>query len=512
MPSLYDDSITNFFRRVNSKETPRRTRKRKRAQDDVDENHSSDNKEPKVQQKLVFSNNRQAKGSTGLSRQRTSKAPSLKRGESSNSKSIGPYTATPSPVDALSRVSSKETSFARHKNPLPTPLTAKRPVATQMTRSFLVPDKDQPMLTPRPTSPASSAESSHSKPRRMTDLPTPVTMPRRAIYPKPSPPRRGPSPTPSWELSPPKPSQVSSIHPLSSDYEESVAVEEGQQDEFYNCVDWESPLPSQNIIPSSQSQADGCFDSTSLLADDPEPSTSPHSPVFLTPRLPDKILPRLSRITNEEDQGQTLNMQGKQPSSVPHLPVGDPLETSLIEIHDGEEYVLSSQSQLVLPFHVSPRKDRRKLSSSSSSIAEDTAHSDEIVPSSQSQFEKELDETSSSQTPLASGHTFSSSSEEFSTSTQILVEETPEEYYDLPLKDQELSSATEEESGDEDDNMFPFVQSSSALKTSHESVPSSSQESMSYPSSLPDAIKEFREMFGVGDGSYPDDFPMSLRD
>ncbi|KAK0230584.1 hypothetical protein IW262DRAFT_1453508 [Armillaria fumosa] len=28
---------------------------------------------------------------------------------------------------------------------------------------------------------------------------------------------------------------------------------------------------------------------------------------------------------------------------------------------------------------------------------------------------------------------------------------------------------------------------------------------------LPDAVKDFRDMFGVGDGSYPEDFPMSLR-
>ncbi|KAG7449402.1 uncharacterized protein BT62DRAFT_992411 [Guyanagaster necrorhizus] len=29
--------------------------------------------------------------------------------------------------------------------------------------------------------------------------------------------------------------------------------------------------------------------------------------------------------------------------------------------------------------------------------------------------------------------------------------------------------------------------------------------------SLPNIVKDFRDMFGVGDGSYPDDFPMSLR-
>ncbi|KAK0206775.1 hypothetical protein DFS33DRAFT_1486336 [Desarmillaria ectypa] len=29
--------------------------------------------------------------------------------------------------------------------------------------------------------------------------------------------------------------------------------------------------------------------------------------------------------------------------------------------------------------------------------------------------------------------------------------------------------------------------------------------------SLPDVVKDFRDMFGVGDGSYPEDFPMSLR-
>lgn len=116
---------------------------------------------------------------------------------------------------------------------------------------------------------------------------------------------------------------------------------------------------------------------------------------------------------------------------------------------------------------------------------------------------------SSYQTHSAPEHTFSSS-EELPASTQILVEETPVDYY--ALKDEVLGSATEEESGDEDYNMFSTAQSSPPLARFQNSALSSSQESTSYPSSLPDEIKEFREMFGVGDGSYPDDFPMSLRD
>lgn len=217
-------------------------------------------------------------------------------------------------------------------------------------------------------------------------------MPRRAIYSKLSPSNRARSLTPPWELSSPEPSQASSIHPLSSEYEESLAIEESQPDEYYSRDDRRSPLPSQKLIPSSQSQVDGCFDSTLLLAENPELSTSPHSPVLLASRLPDTVTHGLSHIANEEDRDQTFTVPGKQPSSVPSSPIGNPLDTSLIEIRDGEEYVLSSQSQLVLPFYASPRKDKGKVSFSSSSTPEDTVHADEIIPSSQSQFEKELDE------------------------------------------------------------------------------------------------------------------------
>ncbi|KAG6903325.1 hypothetical protein C0995_013078 [Termitomyces sp. Mi166 len=499
MSFLYDEPITNFFRRISSREKPKKIRKRKRFQEDTEVNCSltPSDKKPKAQQKLLFSHDGRTQRSAGHSRQ-LAKMSSLKRGESSESLDHSSI-----PVDALSRVSPKETPTTRHNNPLPTP------------------------LTPRPSSPHSSAASSHSKQRKTADLPTPVTMPRRATYfrAQKSPQSRVRSLSPSRELSSPEPSRTSSIYHLSSGYEESKAVEEGQRDEYYNRDESPSPPLSQKLVPSSQSQADGCFDSVSIFPEDPEPSTSRrHSPIFLVPRLPDKATAGLSRIVDDEDGAQS---RGKQPSSVPCVDT----ETSLFEIHDGEEYVLSSQSQLVLPFHVSPRKNRRKVSrSSSSSLPEDT--SDEIIPSSQS-LEKELGVMSKfiddrphvlpdnspltaeslSQTLLAPELTAPCSTiEGLSTSTQVLAEETPEDSYDLPLQDEEPGSVTEEESGDEDGNMFSLDELNSAPTNPQESAPSLSQESMVYPSSLPDAIKEFREMFEVGDGSYPDDFPMSLRD
>ncbi|KAG6866519.1 hypothetical protein C0991_003063 [Blastosporella zonata] len=537
MPFFGDETITNFFRPISSKDKHKESphpRKRKRLQDtEANRSLTTSGKKTKVQQKLVFSDVGQSEANS--SKKEPSRVPgkTSKRGESF---------ATPPPVEALARVSSMETPITRHLNPLPTPITAKRPAPRA--RPFLTPRyTEQPTNTPGPSSLPSTKSSLNSTSRHAINLPTPVTASRHAFYisrAQESPPSPERSLSPVKESSP-EPSQALSVYPLSSQHEESMVVQEGQWEDCYYRDESPSPIPSQKVVPSSQSQADGTFDAIPLFDEDhPEPSTSPQSSIFLVPPLPGKII-----------AGKSDNDEGSTSLHTPHLPGADAAgETSLIEMNDGHEYVLSSQSQLLLPLHVSPRKNRRKAShSSSTSLHDDEIRSDEIIPSSQS-IEAELDissklsndrfppQSDSNSTrakyvqichrnrqpfdwylcralPLKALNWHTSSS--FSSLTgEILVDETPADFYDLPPKDEGQGSATEEESGDEEGLDFPsggqqeretLVQRSVFM--SQESQASQSQEPMDYPSSLPDVVKEFRDMFG-GDGSYPDDFPIGI--
>lgn len=99
----------------------------------------------------------------------------------------------------------------------------------------------------------------------------------------------------------------------------------------------------------------------------------------------------------------------------------------------------------------------------------------------------------------------------------------------LPSVQQELyESATEDESEEESEAVFTRTIDNGTAPTvpRHQSpilsrkVPSpcaadtddeNLNDTHAFAGSLPDALKDFRDMFGEGDGSYPDDFPMSLR-
>jgi hypothetical protein len=99
---------------------------------------------------------------------------------------------------------------------------------------------------------------------------------------------------------------------------------------------------------------------------------------------------------------------------------------------------------------------------------------------------------------------------------------------ELPSVHQDLDeSATEDESGDEFEDAFRNAlknvitpKPQTRYRMAHISVPSSHavdtdeedlNDAHKLVESLPNAVKDFRDMFGDGDGSYPDDFPMSLR-
>lgn len=111
----------------------------------------------------------------------------------------------------------------------------------------------------------------------------------------------------------------------------------------------------------------------------------------------------------------------------------------------------------------------------------------------------------------------------------MFPEETPRNRPDdsnLPSVHQELyESATEDESEEESEAVLTRTLdngTASIVSWHQSSIPSRTVPSPcaadadddnpnGFVGSLPDALKDFRDMFGEGDGSYPDDFPMSLR-
>ncbi|KAG6833823.1 hypothetical protein H0H87_011757 [Tephrocybe sp. NHM501043] len=179
-----------------------------------------------------------------------------------------------------------------------------------------------------------------------------------------------------------------------------MSIREGQWEDYYDYEPSPSPMFSQQFVPSSQSQVDGIFDSSTTLGDHPDPPTPRHTSLFLVPLLPGNRLP--DNPSNDDCGSQSHARDMSTFTKLPRLNLNS-VETSLIEIDDGHEYVLSSQSQLVLPLHASPRKSRTRTSYPSwPSLSDDPILSDEIVPSSQSQIEKELgesNETSDNRSP-----------------------------------------------------------------------------------------------------------------
>ncbi|KAG6849667.1 hypothetical protein H0H93_006509 [Arthromyces matolae] len=508
MQFLVDEPITSYFSRISENGSAASKRKRSRQETKANPAVPSTSKKPKVQQKLDFSHVAHDKRISKrclpddvvvLEAPMASSSTSRTRGKTSKTRSIS--------VDELSRASLTETPATSRINPLPTPLTAQRSVSTHFSRPFLTPPHwtDNSTTTPGPVSLCGS----QPRKSKILHLPTPDTMPRYATTinyrsrkspPIPeqtmSPRRKSQSPSPDVSQSP-------SFYPQSSEYEESMPTKEGQPEESYFRYASSEPPASQCLIPSSQSQCDG--DSPSINFSNSEVEHS----MFLDPPFSNKAFD----IDLETVSSQNL-LSASPSSGVPG---------NSIQINDGQEYVLSSQSQLMLPLYISPRKSRRKISTSSNtSIHKDTTPCDETIPSSQSQLEKELDislELAKNRRCDESQPIGVSIFEEDAVSflspeakTQVLVEETPEGFYDPPfaiVEDDDPGSVTEEESEHEDDDGFSQDELRHGLDHPGETAPSISQ--LSIPSSLPDAIKEFHGMFGIGDASYPESFPMSLR-
>ncbi|RDB23181.1 hypothetical protein Hypma_009653 [Hypsizygus marmoreus] len=284
------------------------------------------------------------------------------------------------------------------------------------------------------------------------------------------------------------------------------------------------PVPSQSLVPSSQTQDYGGV----LLDDSPGPSklSSYSSASCLSPRFLRPHLPNQSTLTS----------------------------AGIAEGNDDGEFVESSQSQYMLPLHVSPRWKRNMLRTyfsdpPSSSERNMPRLAEETIPSSQSQ-EIELTISRgiaiSECLPCVGAHAARSSPKRFRTRDHgqpSFQDRTPsEELFSVPLRRINVDEMPQEDSEvlqpdiafanphpdestteDESDDESSIVPARSAGRTTYSkatriettigvlSAQSLSGESGNLLESLPEAVEDFRNMFGEGDGSYPDDFPMSLR-
>ncbi|KAG5644580.1 hypothetical protein DXG03_008154 [Asterophora parasitica] len=553
-----EEPITSYFSRVTSgrsgKETPA---KRKRPQVDTAEANTSlgSGKKPKVQQKLVLCDVVQNKRNSTKAPRGAAVGSDVVRAESLESIPRNSSTSPP-PIETIP---SGSTSRAGVDTTHPTPITTRRHVQSLHATGSL--------HTPPPTIQATKrashlqtrlqlAVASSSTPTlRVTTnpLPTPVTMARHNQ--KRADKANDPSSSPDISdiFSHPR-SKALTLYNTPQPLQSRMEAEQAQWDDCNE--DLPSPtVESQKLIPSSQSQKDGFGDIASTpgsLRRRLELSTSRQSPVFRIPQLP-----------NKDRSASTCC----------------PTETSRIEDRDGHEFIHSSQSQHMLPFHVSPHKNRSKYghSYSLSPVGGDAATSpvEEVIPSSQSLTERELDVSNeicqylpgmerSSADELSSRstsgewdwYTFTAvhsqeSQQDSQSEGQDLVPETmcedwhiapmtsqqhesqgegqvfvPETMYDEVMDDAYLlppedgsGSATEDESDDDDDGLAipatkapqrPPISQHHHVAPEHSQTQSHSQEGEGYPSSLPDVVKDFQDMFGGGDGSYPDSFPIGI--
>ncbi|GLB33514.1 hypothetical protein LshimejAT787_0103980 [Lyophyllum shimeji] len=515
MPYAGEEPITSFFHRVPSRQKRKESSDistRKRPQPDTEANKPlASSKKPKVQQKLVLrdaSKNRGYAANVTAPARASAETVGIGRMESLTSVARS-SSATPPSVQVLFRDASAAPASSQCITPLPTPVTTRLHVPAQALQT--PPSTDLPEEeVPRPSTDFHTVIFSSSKPKledSTNPVLTPVTTARPTTVAHVIPGNRELSCTLSSRDASPNESNVPN-GPLAP----VVSIAEDSSSKTWNYCGLPSPTLSQTV-PSSQSQHDGLEaeqSSTYCAVDQSESSTSRQAPIFLSPRLPDRIL--------------------REVSSKPPFVV----ETPVLEDDDGHRYVHSSQSQHMLPFHVSPRKNRDKAQyhSSSSPVPDDATLSsgEEVIPSSQSQIETELDMSRriSEYCPLPlpmGAATESSSSRNFDWYAS------PPEARRLPLGEgpsargtvnesldngstagrlpaiEDPNSATEDESENEDAAVPPDRPAGDA----EDQGVSQSQEVMDYPSTLPDAVKEFRAMFGEGEGSYPDDFPMSLR-
>jgi hypothetical protein len=230
---------------------------------------------------------------------------------------------------------------------------------------------------------------------------------------------------------------------------------------------------------------------------------------------------------------------------------------SVVGDSDSDGFIHSSQSQHMLPHHISPRRksaDQRLLDSVRSLLDESTL---EIVPSSQSQTEIEMNVTmrisdyfphdipgiragcvharvvctllmrcirktknSSDRNDLPSAGCSSyrrTLSDELSPVVPIqaitLTNEGRTDGLDLVPVDP-VDSTTEDESEDESSNRHTHETAPTRIgRAAGEATLGGEilEETAEYINSLPNTVQDFEVMFGESSGSLPGDFPMSLR-
>ncbi|KAF9534954.1 hypothetical protein CPB83DRAFT_843224 [Crepidotus variabilis] len=204
-------------------------------------------------------------------------------------------------------------------------------------------------------------------------------------------------------------------------------------------------------------------------------------------------------------------------------------KSTLLDFDDDDDFVPSSQSQPSLNIITSPRRRPRKVQ------PEATFE----IPTSQSQ-ERELE------IPPEFINRDQGRNSPRKSPTKLPQRTLSDELFPIPIQESPFAgifpdvdnladtedppgdtanfppsqgSVTESETEDEDQEDSRRLHKASSIrkpKFSQLSTTQSSQSSIaSYAdasfSSLPDAVREFRSMFGEGDGSYPADFPESLR-
>ncbi|KAF9471840.1 hypothetical protein BDN70DRAFT_925969 [Pholiota conissans] len=265
-----------------------------------------------------------------------------------------------------------------------------------------------------------------------------------------------------------------------------------------------------SYIPSSQSQ-DGAKNYDSLTAlSGPSTSRQDRNPLLSRHTIPSNTNPQSSRTPPRPDRTQT---------------------TPFPSAEDYGQTISSSQSQLIDPLDKSPRKER--FATNATNIDSNVSISFDSIPSSQTQ---EIELKSPKKIPSRDCHQLdilsssisehrmpnrTPSDELFSVSIQKNVlsgifakEESSNLQVDTVATRDEGSFTDSETESEGDDISFEVAASTFPQSSSSISKYISSQRSQSLDDiegSLPRPLKDFQDMFGSMEGSYPPDFPMSLR-
>ncbi|KAJ6627538.1 hypothetical protein B0H10DRAFT_2429412, partial [Mycena sp. CBHHK59/15] len=301
---------------------------------------------------------------------------------------------------------------------------------------------------------------------------------------------------------------------------------------------------TSSIVPSSQSQDISSSHFTSPSSSTLPARSSPSTPGSLGGSLSDGPVPS-SQSQYFFPYQSSPRRRHHASSSIDSVPSSQSQYISPTAQHDDDGFVVpSSQSQWLFPLDLGSEGNEKP------SLIPDVAigvTDDDPIPSSQAEFELELRPRSERELagqrherceePDHSSSFGGNSQETFA----LLVLDVADMFEDctdapsvtVPLRD---DSATESDSDDVDGEYTGKPQAVSAASSPHLSdedasmnpglddkpnyagdslcapdVGSSAASSGNSLGSLPDVVQEFYDMFGTGDGSYPDDFPQSLK-